>query len=312
MPIEPTISVTYSELDGSPREEFSDDGQWRGIRELECNWSDARTLADEIVGGLAMLNNIQPVGGQIFPPRADNRNPPRAYAYSIEPLGGCTAPESATVMAYEKAKVTVEYGYRTGADDADNSSGNGTVLVDEEIVPEAENITVESSKLAWLTDFEIEGADAGAEVGQLEVPGHLQIGLGWNLTFYRVTEFSDDFIDLLGHINQFIVTSRKFNKRFEANTLLYSAFSAKRSFSTTGFPYWTLNCRYSMRRNARTKKNAAVLGWNGLWRVAAGDYDRIAPIESTTGGTITFGAAIDLYPEADFSGMTITQDTEGG
>lgn len=309
MPLPPSITIDHEELEGSPRESYSEAGDYTGTRELVCSWDSASALINQIMGGaVGGTGNGAAVYtlGQAFPLRADETNPPRAVGYSLEPFGGC--PEdggNGRVASYSKAKLT--FVYKRGLFEDEQQGGQSDVLIEETIEPEAEVINVRGKTLGWVTEF---GAHAKAceALDLSEVPGRTITSLGWLLTFHRVTTFSTAFIDLLGHINSTVVRSRKFDKTFEGKTLLYTAMTATRRFFSTGEALWTLSTRFSYRRNQRAL-DGAVLGWNGFWRASADDFDQIAPATVSPGaGTRTCGTALSFYPMGDFSAMSVRQD----
>ena len=53
---EPTVSVDYEELEGSPKESYGSKG-FQATRHLMCSWADRHTLARQLKGGRPELRS---------------------------------------------------------------------------------------------------------------------------------------------------------------------------------------------------------------------------------------------------------------
>jgi hypothetical protein len=144
---EPSISIDYEEMEGSPTEQYNGPQGFQATRILRCAWADRLTLADELQGaflvGGVYVNNLP----HLYPHRGGVRctgvsniaghddNNPRAY-------GG-----DHKVAGYTFALLTANYAsQQPGA-----GGGGGSVeLTDETIEPFSEFVTLPPDGLTWV------------------------------------------------------------------------------------------------------------------------------------------------------------------
>lgn len=319
MPSQPAvITVDHEELTGSPSEQITEDGR-TVTRELLCNWDDRHTLFRQLLGRRVAIDSESGIQQITNPDTFDEDDGYltriSARSVTIEPFGTKTlkADSLGRVAAYLKAKLTVEYA--TGIFDQDEGGGGGgstdqpDIIIEESMEPEAENLNISRDDLVW-------GSDSGPSipVGPTEIPGKVQISLGWVVTYLNVLDpIPDAFFDILGFVNQFKIVSRRFGKTWDIDTLLYSSVNMRRGFTTEGATSWTLTARFSRRVNQSGLSSAingeggaalGILGWNGLWRATKGDYDVLAT--QTSSSDPTPNDRVDIYQRANFGNLLLT------
>ncbi|KKL10600.1 hypothetical protein LCGC14_2554210, partial [marine sediment metagenome] len=148
MPVIPAnLTVRHSEVNGSPKERFNDEGHFIE-RVLECDWVDRHKLMQELLG--KQIHDSDTGLQTIFLPHKFEFDPSvvtAAFArgVSIEPFDKKVQPEGGDTQlaAYERAQLTVNY--MPGRIDDEEQAGGGSpqdsdVLIEEEINPEAEII----------------------------------------------------------------------------------------------------------------------------------------------------------------------------
>lgn len=312
----PIINVPFEELAGSPVENTDENGEFTGIRTLVCAWDERLQLQRELLGTAPISGNFTAPG--IWPWHADEgeRNPGRAVAIeSVEPFfedqvrdkTGCKGtPGTADQATYDHALIRVRY-RRVQLDEDDGGGGGsgGEVLVEERLEGEHELLTLPHKQIAWESGFGATPAQKALfPIDDAEVPARVLANAAWVVTLYRVrTPLSINFLNHLGKVNQGAIISKRYGLVFAANTLLYTDFSSQASVnSADGDEIVTMEVRFSYRENKRLLDNA-VLGWNGFWRAACSDFDRLVEYEQgQSSGVPTAGDPI-LLPTAPFTDL---------
>jgi hypothetical protein len=206
------MTVSYTEIAGSPRNESATDNEFTATRELKLAWSDRGTFIGEILG-------------TAYP----TVSAAKAVRVAFQPFGGETG-ASETVAAYDHALATVEYSTNAIVDN-----------ISESIEPSAEFITLPAENFRW------DAAD-GDELTDDEAPGKLIRKLDYVLTRHNVTTVPSDVLSLVGYVNNAAVsptTSGISAWSFAAETLLYTPPTMSRTIDSAGASKWKVTLRFS-------------------------------------------------------------------
>jgi len=177
-----------------------------------------------------------------------------------------------TANAYEHAILTVQY-----AEAQAGSPEDSDVLVDEDLQPSAEFITLPAEGLRW-------GSSDGTEAKDVEAPGKINVMMDWVYTISRTAYISDASYKLLGNVNRAVVTSNSLGWTFAPETLLYSSINLSRQIFAEGPAAWKVTYRFTIKPS----------GWNLFWRGEENGYQ----------GLYTADQQVKPYPDGNFLALT--------
>lgn len=248
------ISVSYSEMQGSPSEGVARTGMKTAIRKLECAWTDRWTLMSEL-----LAEDYENEAGTLMK-NTGNTSAPFPAANT-----GAT-----TVATYEKALVTANYAILEITLEEDEEGEEKS----ESIEPTAEFLSVDGTELRWTNN-------AGDKVGEGDYPAKLFVGFDYIYTKTFQETLPDAVLDLIGTVNVAAVhpTSEGMESfSFPAETLLYQPPSIQRTINPEGALTWTVNYRFTYKPNK--DKGNTQRGWNYFFRTekgagGAGDFDKM-------------------------------------
>ena len=254
------ITVSYTELDGSPIEYVSNE-QIVVERKLKCAWGDRLTLAKELVG--------HRFGGVLYLPHeywpAGNENLRFCFCKSchIEVLG-----------AYQNAKLTAVY-------ETQAFTARQDTYVSERIEVASDFLTLGEKDLVW--------ADGGADVTGTEVPSKLERMTEWVYTIHKALFVPTKVYTLVGGINKKDVYSPSLGVTFDKETLLYVGPSLQREWTSDGISAWTITLRFMHRSQS----------WNKFPQGGTGtgtemNYSRVRKKDDTGNNTLNIYALTDL------------------
>ncbi len=257
------ITVLFEEAQGSPSEQWNNDGTFSGSRIFRVAWGDRHVFSKQMLGLTAGVWGIP----ESYPGIPSSL----ARSTSAQPWPRGIITNETTPNEYEQAMVTVNYEFLEPEDDG--------VLLEESIEPSAEFLSVGADKFAWDV--------AGAEPIALdETPGTIIRMMDWSLTQHRVlSPIPLELVSLMGNVNNQSFASRTLGLIFEAETLLYLGCSPSRHFTIDGPSAWTLPFKFT----------AKPSGWNTFRRSG---FD--APQQMFK---ISDGTQYKPYPLADFQAL---------
>ena len=304
-----TISVDFSEMDGSPEIRWSRDGL-QITRTLKCAWSDAPTLAQELMGQVATLPEGQ--GSVTYDPHGyqllNNTLQAIVESVQIEPFGGTKGGvvdgdgnEDTTQADYDYAKVIAEY--RTpeySLFSSEEATGPGSdEPTDEQEAEEqdlltrrtfefstgVEYITMPNAKLYWYD---------GTALTTDEAPGRMIHTLEIVVNFHDINYIPKNIVEYAGYVNQ---NQRTFEAvknawTFEPETLLYKGCTGPRDLTSQGFKGRDLTMTFSWRPD----------GWNKFPRAGQTTLEAIYDTENPTS---TEDGRVKPYPVTDFSSIWV-------
>lgn len=266
---EPSVTIPYEELDGSPQEKYGDSG-FTATRKLMCSWTSRHTLARQLKGGRQVIGDQQvTIKGATYPWNAVAR----VANVSID---GDGKPESETsTELYEKAILTVDYSIPKFDEET---------LIEESIEPASEFLTLPVNNLYWGY------GENKVALGETEAPGLLIQMYDWIYTIKAMRNPPDWIGELEGCVNSKQVKSDTLNRTFAPETLLVGKPNLSRTITTAGEKAWTVTFRFTYRR----------IPWNLFPRVDIAGPNGI-PFEPITNGV----QAIKIFTPADFSRILI-------
>ena len=271
------ITVSYTELNGSPRE-YLVSGYAEVERQLLCDWKDRITLCRELLGYWTAAGYYPP---DLYDAQG-NEPLYNVYAYeaNVEPV---PTPPSETGSSYKKAKVTVRYKVLD-----QYTVGDDNVFITEHIEPASEFLTLTRKGLYFGT-----GAGKVALDEESEAPAMIIRMFDWVYTLHGVWFLGPAYYDLPGKVNNATVYSYSLDRIFPAETLLCGNPSAHREITRYGYPIWTVTYRFTYKNHGTL---ASPKGWNYWPRTDNADSDGI-DFERITDGTNN----VPIYTLADFS-----------
>ena len=263
------ITVDYEEVAGSPVEVYRDHG-FEAKRIVECVWSDRLTLAQELRGGRRQMGEAY----TYVPPQQYPHYPAAVVSdVRIEPFGAAQSSGDPNTIAYQLARLTVEYRV---AEFGTNPAEEET-LITESLEPAAEFMTMPAEKLYW-------DALAANPLVESEAPQRLVRMLEWVYTKHMMASLPNDVISLTGTVNDAAITSSRLGLTFPVETLLYNPPRLERQITTEGVKAWKVTFRFTYRPG----------GWNAFARRGHEDFQ---PIYKQN------GTAFKPYTPASFSGV---------
>jgi len=236
----PTIVTDYlSEEAGSPKEQ-SGVGGFGATVTLRCKFEDRQTVMDDI-----LTNDLE------YPRKTNSGAFARTGTATPDPKAQTS--KDGQGINYEYAFVTINYEQQEF-----NSGGGGSEIISESLTPNAEFITVDPDGLVW-------GATDGPALKKKEAPGKLILGFDYIQTRYRVSSIATDYLNLLSHCNNNIVTSSLLGLSFGIETVLYNGITPSRTIDSNGTGLWTVPASFGIRPT----------GWNMFWRAETQAWESI-------------------------------------
>jgi len=254
------MAVSYNELEGSGKLTYRAAGGVTGERIFEVDWADRLTFADELRGTVGQVIKTRPA---TFPGLS------WLYCVEVAVEGSSRILGSATVVAYDKAKVTARYEPREFDENDDR------LLITESLEPTVEFLTLPSEGLFW----DIAQAEP---IAPEEAPGKLRRELEWVYTKHEVLTLPAATLSLLGYVNQAAMRSPTLGLTFGIETLLYHIKPLIREITTEGVQAWTVTYVFSYNPT----------GWNKY--VRAGEVDPATMYDAA-------GDEFKQYPPGDFN-----------
>jgi hypothetical protein len=261
------MSIDYAEQDGSPTEEWGENG-FSAQRRLKVAWADRRALVDELIGTeYPLLDDTGAICRRI----------------SCVPFPGKNLGEG-SVSAYEFALITAAWDTV-----AWRASGGGPddPMISESIEPTAEYRTLNYEKYRW-------GSGSGDLLKAEDAPGLLLQGIDYVVTKYAQSAIPAAALTLINHVNDaalYPLTPGLRNWVFAAETLLFHPASARRTIQS-GMAEWKWDVTYRFSYKPNRLKDGTAKGWNWQWR---GDTDRFDQIYLAGGGVF------NICPTGDFT-----------
>jgi hypothetical protein len=252
-------TVAYSELPGSPTEQWTEEGFTATVK-LMCAWGVRNTLATEIMTQREPYPRFP--GTKAYPRVADIEPFPAKIDESAVAWGLL-----GSLSSFESALVTISY----------DTSGADVDLIDEVLEPTAEFMTLDHKDFRW-------GSGTGDELKEGEAPGKLIRGLDYRVTFHQAPYIPAAVLTLPGYCNEEALTSYTLGLTFPAQTLLFQPPTATRRITSQMVECWKLGYRFSYR----------ATGWNKFWRQAADDWAEIWH----AGGTRYYNYPLGDFPSA--------------
>ena len=274
------VSVPFEELDGSPREQVTDQG-FQATRELLCTWANRLALAEELKGGVFVVEDGS--GNQSIVRRLPHTYPekPEAVARSVEIVpfdsvkgeGGSAAADARA--SYDFAQLTVTYAVPEQGEREDED--NEEVLVSESLTQTSEFLTLPERDLYW--------DNAQSEPVEKENrPGMLTHTVTWIYIRHKMLKLPSGVLSLVGTVNSAAVTSTSLGLTFSAGTLLYGSPNLSRDITTDGKKAWRVEFHFQYKPT----------GWNKFYKQGSS-----APQSIYDGG----GGTVKVYPSDNFTAL---------
>lgn len=253
----PGSSIAYSELPGSPEENFSRASGFSAVRKIKCAWRDRMRLARELMGGMSATGVLLPSA------RYDDNPAARVTDVKIRPFfGGELESDDGDdrKALYEQAELNITYKVPDGSD----SSGGGDdsdspeSLVSETIDVAKEFMTLPSQGLYWSANSTSDADKLGDDAS----PGILIPMLVWSYTRRQLLSLPWAASDLVGHVNGAGMTSTTTGLSFAPETLLYESLSLSRGTSPSGRVVWDATFRFVHR----------ATGWNRFFNPKTAEW----------------------------------------
>lgn len=241
------ISVSYSEIQGSPVEGQNRAGIKTATRTLECAWTDRWTLMNELLS-----EDYENEAGTLMK-NTGNTSKPLPAANT-----GAT-----TVSTYVKAIITANYSILSVSLEEDEAGDEKS----ESIEPTAEFLSIDGVDLRWIDNTD----DDDHKVNPGDYPAKLFVGFDYIFTKTFQEFIPDSIQDLIGTVNAATVrpTSEGMDTlNFPAETLLFQPPTIQRTINTEGELTWTVNYRFTYKPNK--DKGGTQRGWNYFFRSEQG------------------------------------------
>ena len=262
-------SISYSELDGSPEETLTEDGQFEVERTLLCAWSDRWTLARDL-RGYWTYDNVRDVAVRHSP-----QPYPHATGVSVESVGmkgfgriDADADLGTAVAAYEGAVLAVHYALPEDKDPNDEED-EGRRLYRERLEPSVEFIQMEPRLIGWGVDEPIDPVFA---------PKVQMRSLTWIIEREHLPRLATSIKSLIGYVNSDAIVSPTLGFNFAAETLLYEPPDLSREATmiedavNVGLWHATFTLHYQSNGWNKFPKNTATgIEWGDLINYVTGE-----------------------------------------
>ncbi len=239
------ITVAFAEVDGSPTERITERG-FEATRILTCKWSDRIKLAGELRGSFNQgINLVTRVIGHRYPDKLNAI----AMDVSIKPFHKLNKPQasgSTALNEYDEvngAELTVLYRIPDGLDEPSPDQDPQDIFITENLEPSAEFLTIPTEKLFF---------DTGAAEPIDASPAFILVAIDWVYTIHNLKKVPPGTFDLIGKSNKLAHESKKFERTFAPETLLFNPPSLDPRINTDGEQRYTITYRMTHR----------PVGWN--------------------------------------------------
>ena len=252
---EANITVPFEEIWPSPQENYSPAG-FSSTRELKCVYSARHTLARQLLG-----LNSKTIG--LVSVRLPHRHPSflKAFAQSVDiksfakEAGSPGAPSTSAVATYDHAILCVRYAIPDGITFPNPDEDIKDITRTERLETSAQFITIPDEQLFFDNDQKIPAEGVN--------PGLLMVTQDWTVTLFNEPEVPQGLFDLINGVNDRPIKSRKLDKTFETETLLYNTPSYDRAIASDGSSNLTITFRLTYN----------PFGWNKF--VRPGVFDQV-------------------------------------
>lgn len=295
------VTVDHEELEGSPVENSSM-SDFTATRILKCAWADRLQLMDELLTGYEITVGNPTIGiitstiGQQYP----WRNGVYVQSVSIQQFGNVSsaAGGDTTLAAWEYAQLTVQYAPRNFDATASNSTSNlAAGVAEESLDPAVEIVQAPNTAPVYFEDSStlIPGNNRPAKLIRL---------LNWTFSLPRVKSIPAGWGTYQGYINSAAVTSTSLGRTFDAGTLLYGGYRARRSFFPQSQIFQQAGGVFQIQQAQRAWDVQLMFtyrpaGWNKFPNFE-GVFKRLYNGPSNTGGQVK-----PYDQEADFNSVLI-------
>lgn len=247
-----SITVSHSEMEGSPTEDWTEEG-FRAVRMLKCAWSDRFKLAEQLRGGLrgATASTLY------LPHKYPHYEAALVRSIAVRPFHDKDVSEGSDsrTASYSEAVLTVVY--ETPQIDTDT-------FTSEDVEIAKEFITLPGEQLYW------QGGNAGSQgaaIGEGASPGLIVSLVAWNFTHYWLDAVPIVAKSLAGKVNQAKVTSPTLGLSFEPETLLYDGLQTTKTRSADGEEKLQVALRFLHREQTWNKAlNPNTGAWSNYYR----------------------------------------------
>lgn len=272
-------SVTWVEVDDSPRIAAKREGELTATRVFKVAWSDVNTFAAEMLyGGSNGLPQKFPTFDNLYVDGIDIK------PFISSPSGGSFTDTESSNSLHDDAEVTVTYSPIINSAELDPGNNespgpqpddiplpNGT-WIDYRMDFSGEFQTIPSRSLIWNSDSELVAPDAHPAI-VIPITDHV-------VTWYMVDWPPWEAISQMrGRVNDSELRMAATHQRAAAESLLFMGASAARQYRQNGSNGWQLTYNFKERSikgvenisgggSIRIKPNQAVsvIGWNYAFR----------------------------------------------
>lgn len=221
--------ANYTEMDGWPLEQIGENGQFYAERKLKCAWADRYLVLQEIGG----------YGGQLYP--YDTYTGAVANGASIAPLGAMNfAATSSPIAAYDHAVIKVKYSTSTLTKISSN-------WLTEELTP---NMSVQN--VDWVTPNG-KWLPSNNPVTVADNITMLVTSFDYVITYYHTTNLPAAAFTHINKVNEFAVASWLLGMTFQAETLLHTRPTVKRTYDPGLRNTYQLGYRFPFNPNTWNK-----------------------------------------------------------
>lgn len=246
-----TIGPTeYSELQGSPREEYTPNGP-RVTRQVITPYGNRHPLAQKFKGFSRFQNNawyITPPQGWDEFPGAEVTN------VSVTPFSErvLTKDGDTRLADYTMAQLEVQYEIpSTKEPERISRDGKDDVYVSEEIEVHGEFLTLGASGFFWGEyasggPWDPANPDAhiwATPIKEIEAPKKLLKSFTWVYTRHKMAQVPSFMLDFVGCVNQNAVTSLTLHYDFPVETLLFDEPRLSRDITSQGAKEWKVTMK---------------------------------------------------------------------
>jgi hypothetical protein len=232
----------FEELDGSPTEEWPEQGSLKATRVLKCAWTNRANLVLALKGGISAGTLYVPADYPHFTNCKCTSATARPFNEGPSAFGGAT-----NVAGYNFAAVTAQYGGSVaGGGGGSNSAGEP---ISESLEPAVEFMQLPAEGFFW-------GSTNGTHLKDEEAPGKGFYSLNYVYKRGGMSTIPSSVFTLIGKVNSGSVTSYTLGQTFAAETLLYHPPLLDRVLNTDGTGSWAITMRFTYKPD----------GWNRFWR----------------------------------------------
>lgn len=315
MPVEPVITIAYTELDESPEEGYTGEDKALGASmRVRCEWDDRHTLARQMLGGVQTIDGIKTYTYPMLYPH-DTTGASRLVSIpSIVPEGEPTAGPDTSYKSWKYAVLTLSFGIDQFAITYPTNRPSYNLKVEDSFSGFSDILFIDADSrygadtLFYGVANTVDGTDALTKISG-DDPSRQIHGYTWTRTIEGLSSIPPDIVDWTGSVNEtsYQIPTWHFDGPLviSPETLLFDRFESVPYVDQQGELKLKLTLYYNYKwlgaiktPNVQSLDTVAFGGWNHVFPPGEDEPVRLWKTSNATPG---IGTMFRAYPTMDFT-----------